>query len=285
MNGKLKYFLDTIKFEHTLFALPFAYLGLVLAEKGFPTLKTFLLVTGCMVGLRTVGMVANRLIDFRFDVENPRTVDWPLSKAKISKIFLIVSLIPMSLLYFVCAAFLNSLCLLLSVIPFVMVLTYPLFKRFSWVTHLYLGGILGVAPMGGWIASSGAFSFEPLPLVVAVLFWVAGFDIIYSLQDEDFDRSKGLFSIPSKFGRTTSLNLSRLFHGITLLSLVYLGWFNQLGFFYWIGLFAGFLLIVQQQVQAREINLAVIPKIFFVPNVYFSVFVFLGTLLDFTLRN
>ncbi len=278
--NQLKLFLETIKFEHTLFALPFAYLGLVLAEGGWPRLHIFIWVTVAMVSLRTVGMIMNRLLDIRYDQKNPRTSIWPLSQGLISKQFLLCCLISCCGFYFYSVFALNKLCLLLSFIPLFMVCTYPLFKRFTWGTHLYLGSILAISPMGGWIASEGSFSWYPVPLVIAVLFWVAGFDIIYSLQDEGFDRREGLFSLPSRFGKTISLRVSSLFQGITLISLFVLGSMNHLGVYYWVGFVVAGILIFQQQFQVRGHNLSFIPKIFFIPNVCFSLILLVSTFLD-----
>jgi len=284
-RSKIRYFLETIKFEHSLFALPFAYLGLILAERGWPSLRVFFWVTLAMVGLRTVGMIANRLSDQSLDQKNPRTSNWPFSKGLITKRALVVAQSVSTLIYFVSAWALNPLCFKLSPIPFILVFAYPLMKRFTWVTHLFLGGILAIAPMGGWIASQGAFSLEPLALVFSVLFWVAGFDILYALQDEDFDRKEGLFSIPSKFGKRTSLIIAFGFHLICLASLIVLGLRISLGAFYWSGVALGAFLIITEHLQLKDRGVSWIPKIFFMPNAAFSAVILLGTLLDLVTRS
>ena len=276
MTQKLKWFLETIKFEHTLFALPFAYLGLFLGEEGWPSLQKLFWVTLAMVGLRTVGMIANRLADLEFDRENPRTQKWAFSRGLISQKFLMIVSIPALFIYFWSAHSLNPLCFLLSPIPCAMILIYPYFKRFTWTSHLFLGAILGLAPLGGWVASKGVISFEPLPLGFAVLFWVAGFDILYALQDEEFDRQKGLFSIPSIFGRKASFWLSAIFHILAVASLIWLGNVAHLRVYFWITVAIASMLIFKEHIRG--------PKLFFLPNASFSLIVFVGTFLDLVMR-
>lgn len=276
LTGKFKLFLETIKFEHTLFALPFAYLGLLLGERGLPSLEKFLWVTGAMVGIRTVGMIANRLADLELDRENPRTQNWPLSKGLISKNFLIAISIPALLLYFASARALNPLCFLLAPIPCAMIFAYPHLKRYTWFCHIFLGAILASAPLGGWMASRGVIGFEPVPLALSVLFWVAGFDILYALQDEAFDRKKGLFSIPASFGKRTSLWLAFIFHGIAIASLIWLGRAGDMRIYFWIGVALASVTILPEHIRG--------PRIFFLPNASFSVIIFLGTFLDLVLR-
>lgn len=274
--AKIKAFLETIRFEHTLFALPFAYLGLFLGEHGWPRPEKLFWVTLAMVGLRTVGMIANRLADLDFDRENPRTSNWPLSLGLISKKSLVLISIPALTIYFLSSHELNPLCFLLSPIPCAMVFAYPYLKRYTWLCHLFLGGILALAPLGGWVASTGVIGFDAVPLAFAVLFWVAGFDILYALQDEAFDRSKGLFSIPANFGRGFSLTLSAVFQTIAVFSLVWLGILNQMHAIYWAGIFVAAIAIFQEHFRG--------PKLFFLPNASFSLIVFVGTWLDLVIR-
>lgn len=274
--AKIKAFLETIKFEHTLFALPFAYLGLFLGEGGWPRTEKLVWVTLAMVGLRTAGMIANRLADLSFDRENPRTSNWPLSLGLISKKVLVLIAIQALVLYFLAARALNPLCFLLSPIPCAMIFAYPYLKRYTWFCHLFLGSILAIAPIGGWVASRGVIGFEPIPLAFAVLFWVAGFDILYALQDEAFDRSKGLFSIPANFGRELSLKLSAGFHVLAALSLIWLGLLNQMHAIYWASIFVAAIAIFQEHFRG--------PKLFFLPNASFSLIVFVGTWLDLVIR-
>ncbi len=274
--GKLKLFLSTIKFEHTLFALPFAYLGLFLGEGGWPRPLVFLWVTVAMVGLRTVGMIANRLADLEYDRENPRTQNWPLSQGQVSKRLLFAVAVPALFVYFFAAHALNPLCFLLSPIPCAMILAYPYLKRCTWLCHFFLGAILGLAPLGGWVASRGVIRFDAVPLAFAVLFWVAGFDIIYALQDEVFDRSKGLFSIPSSFGRKVSFALAASFHVLAVLSLIWLGLAEHLHIYYWIGLIVASFAILKEHIPG--------PNFWFIPNAAFSLILFVGTWMDLVLK-
>lgn len=270
MKQKVKLFLETIKFEHTLFALPFAYLGLIQGEGGWPRPDKLFWVTLAMVGLRTVGMIANRLADVDIDRQNPRTSRWPLSMGLISKNFLTGIAIIALAIFFLAAHALGPLSFLLSPVPCAMIFIYPYLKRFTWLSHLFLGGILGLAPVGGWIASRGVIGLDPVPLSFAVLFWVAGFDILYALQDAEFDRRMGLFSIPANFGKTSSLWTAALFHILSIASLIWLGGMVHLGIFYWTGVALAALIMLGQHRQ----------KLFFLPNASISIVLLAAFLID-----
>ena len=262
--NKLSAFLSTIKFSHTLFALPFAYTGLVIA--GNASGRTWFWVTVAMVGLRTTGMITNRLVDFDFDKRNPRTKDWPLAQGLVSPHLLLWVSLPSFFVYFWAARELNPLCFLLSPIPFLAVILYPFLKRFTWLCHVFLGGILAMAPMAGWIAARGELVLQPVPLVFSVLFWVSGFDILYALQDEEFDRREGLFSVPQSFGALKAKILARTFHVLALVSLAGFGVLNHLGIYFW----AGFALAAVVIFAARNIFV----------NAAFSVIIFISTWID-----
>ncbi|RLE17409.1 MAG: 4-hydroxybenzoate octaprenyltransferase [Acidobacteria bacterium] len=206
-----------IKFQHTVFALPFAMIALVSAPaEGWPPLRVWLLVLLAMVAARTAAMAFNRLIDHKVDALNPRTADRSLPGGRLSRGFVGAITIVASAIFVLAAALLNSLCLLLALPTLVVLLGYSLAKRFTAAAHLWLGAALGIAPIGAWIAASGRLDPTPVVLGFSVMVWVAGFDIIYSLQDEAFDRSAGLHSIPVALGSVRALATARIFHSLSL---------------------------------------------------------------------
>jgi len=212
--GKIRIFLSDIKLEHSLFALPFAYLGLFFAEKKMPGFFLFFWITIAMVSFRTMAMGLNRLLDRTIDGENPRTQGraLPLKKIRPGFVWLAVAV---SLLVFEWSAYkLGPLCFWLSSIPVALAGIYPLTKRFTWLSHFVLGLVLGIAPYGAWIASRGSFGWTPAFLTAGVMLWVAGFDMIYALQDKDFDQKRGLYSVPALFGEARTIQITRLLHGV-----------------------------------------------------------------------
>ena len=281
MLRKIKLLLEMIKFEHTLFALPFAYTGAVLAEKGFPSAETALLILGCMVGARTAAMTFNRLVDLPFDALNPRTRNRHLVvglvKIKEAWLFFVTA----SALFFLCAAALNPLTLKLSPIAYAVILAYSYTKRFTWLCHLFLGVSLALAPLGGYVAVKGAFT-DPAIFVLAlgVVFWVAGFDILYACMDEDFDRKIGLHSIPAKFGRKTAFLLSALCHSLAFLLFAAAGYLFALSYPYYLALSVTAVLFVAQRLTLNPKDLSGLNMAFFTFNGAISVVIFLGVLLD-----
>ena len=204
--------LQMIKFEHTVFALPFAFLGALLAQEGLPGGETCLWIVGAMVGARSAAMAFNRLVDRRQDRLNPRTAGRELPRGLLQPGFVIGFILASAGLFFFSAWMLNPLALLLSPPALAIVLLYSLTKRFTSLSHLALGLSLAIAPVGGWVAVRGDLSPDPFLLAAAVLLWVAGFDIIYSCQDVDFDRRMGLHSIPGRLGVAAALKISMLLH-------------------------------------------------------------------------
>ncbi len=279
-GNKLKIFLQMIKFEHTLFALPFAYQGLWLAERGRPRLAIFFWVTLAMAGMRTAAMAFNRLADRKIDNLNPRTKSWALPSGLLSPAAVAFAAVFAAGIYFIAAFMLNPLCLLLSPLPLLMITVYPYLKRFTWFCHFFLGMILGIAPAAGWIASRGSVSAECWILFAAVFCWVAGFDMIYALQDVDFDREFGLRSFPAAFDMQTTLRLTRGMHVVTMLLLAALGRVAHLGAFYWAGLvlITGFL--IREHWLVAKAGLAKVQEAFFLMNVLVSSVLFFATWMD-----
>ena len=233
---KLQITLDMIKFEHTLFALPFAFIGALLARKGLPTLRQTVWILAAMVAARSAAMTFNRMADLHFDKSNPRTRDRALPRGILSMQFAALFTIVMSFLFVFSAWQLNPLCLYLSLPTLAILFLYSYTKRFTTLSHLVLGFCIGCAPLAAWLAISGEFAWAPVLLSGAVMFWVAGFDVIYALQDADFDRKANLFSLPSRFGVGPSLKISALFHAATVVLLIATGTLTSSGWLVYAGI-------------------------------------------------
>jgi 4-hydroxybenzoate polyprenyltransferase len=280
-----------IRFSHTVFALPFALASVALAWINYPvTIRSLTWILVAMVSARSAAMGFNRLADRKFDALNPRTSSWELPQGKV-KIWEAVALTALASLLFIYAAYrLNPLCFALSPVALAIVFFYSLTKRFTWASHLFLGLALALAPVGAWLAISGTPSSSaelviPFSLGLAVLFWLAGFDIIYSLQDYEFDRSHGLYSIPAQFGVASGLRLSSLFHLVTVVFLLLVGLSARLGAIYWLGVTAVSLILFWEHRLVRPNDLSKINKAFFDLNAYVSLGYFLTTLADVFLNN
>ena len=275
-----------IRFSHTVFALPFALAAVALAWPTHPvSLRTFIWILVAMVGARSAAMGFNRLADRKLDALNPRTRGWELPQGKL-KAWEAVLLTALSSLLFIYAAYqLNPLCFALSPVALAIIFFYSLTKRFTWTSHFFLGLALSLAPMGAWLAITALPNdltdlLTPFLLGLAVLFWLAGFDIIYSLQDYDFDRSYGLHSIPVRFGVVWGLRLSSLFHLLTVIFLALVGLNAGLGMIYWGGMAALSLILIREHRLVRPDDLSRVNRAFFDFNAYVSVGYFLTTLGD-----
>lgn len=270
-----------IKLSHSVFALPFALAAAALAAKTHGIeWEQVVWIFVAMVSARSAAMGFNRLADRKLDAQNPRTRNRALPSGLITSraVFIILAI---WCVVFVYAAYkLNHLCLYLSPLALLIILSYSYFKRFTWTTHLVLGIALGIAPMGAWIAVTGSFNTEPLWLTAAVLTWVAGFDIIYACQDYTFDVSHGVYSIPSQWGIRLALTIARLFHLVTVLALLVIYYVFELHTLYLCGtaLVAGFLVYEHRLVKAND--LSKIDIAFFNTNGLISVIYFVFTLGD-----
>lgn len=273
---KLKMTLEMIKFEHTLFALPFAFLGAVLAADGLPSGWQMLWITVAMFGARSAAMTFNRIIDRNFDAENPRTANRELPSGKLSVGFA-WAFLAFSVLIFELAAYsLNWLTFALSPVALVSILGYSYAKRFTSLAHLILGWSLAISPTAAWIAVRGTIDSEvPILLSLAVMMWTAGFDVLYACQDYEFDRKAGLRSIPARFGIKNSLWISRLFHAQAFLVLVLFYVMTGLGWLAFTGVFLAGLLLVYQHTLVRPNDLSKMNSAFFTANAFVSVILFL----------
>ena len=275
-------FLELIKFEHTVFALPFAYLGMLLAARGWPGLRAFLWITVAMAAARTVAMGFNRIADRWIDAHNPRTARRPLVTGAISSRVAWVGTGIAVLVLSLASWQLGPLPLKLLPGAFLFLFGYSFTKRFTWLSHYIVGFTDGLAPVGAWAAIRGSlFTPADLPawiLLAVVTLWIGGFDLIYACQDVPYDRQDGLFSIPARFGIPVALRLSTLSHAVTALLLVALGALIGLGWPYWIGLLVVAGLLAWEHSLVRPDDLSRVDLAFFNMNSYISITLFLSIL-------
>ncbi len=265
-----------IKFEHTLFALPFAFLGAVLAADGLPTWWQILWITVAMFGARSAAMTFNRIIDRKFDAENPRTANRELPSGKLSVNFAWTFFIISLILFEIASYSLNWLTFALSPVALIFVLGYSYAKRFTSFAHLILGMALAISPTAAWIAVRGAIDSEiPILLSVLVMMWTAGFDVLYACQDYEFDKNAGLRSIPSRFGIKNSLKIARLFHFQAFIVLVLLYFVTNLNWLALVGVFAVGALMIYQHTLVKPNDLSKMNAAFFTTNAFVSVILFL----------
>ena len=271
---------EALKLEHTVFALPFAYLGVWAAARGAPSWSVAGWVTLGMAGARTAGMALNRLMDLPLDRLNPRTKDWPVPAGRVKPPLLWGLAAAATALFLFSASRLNPLCLRLTPVALALLVGYPLTKRFTWACHFWLGLVLGAAPAAGWLAVTGRWEATILPLAFGVALWTAGFDILYALLDLDFDRRHGVYSIPQRFGLGKALGISRLCHTLSIAGFAGFGILLKLGIWFWAGwlVMAGLLLYEHRLVGPGRLDK--INKAFFTVNGWISVSFFLFTLLD-----
>lgn len=264
--------LEMIKIEHTLFALPFAFLGAVLAARGIPACRELLWITIAMVGARSTAMAFNRIADREIDARNPRTKMRAIPAGTLSVSFAWVFTIASAILFFVAAAMLNRLTLLLAPVALASLLLYSYTKRFTSLSHIVLGWCLAIAPTGAWISVRGHLdSLVPLLLSLIVLLWTAGFDVLYACQDYEFDRAAGLHSIPARIGVGRALWVSRLLHAGAFAALVALFWMTHLGALALLGVVATGALLVYQHTLVRADDLGRLNAAFFTTNAFVSV--------------
>lgn len=280
MLNKMKIILEMIKFEHTIFALPFAFTGALMAANGLPSWRTILWITVAMVGARSAAMGFNRWADRNVDAQNPRTRERALPKGLVTP-FQVILFTAVSSALFVYAAFrLNPLSFRLSPVALAIVFFYSYTKRFTFLSHAFLGLAICLAPIGSWIAVTEKIGAPALVLGAAVLFWLFGFDVLYALHDMDFDRKTGLHSIPQRFGTGRSLWISRGAHGVTMAALFWLYALLTLGWFYLAGVIIALCLIVYEHTLVKAHDLSKLNMAFFNMNGYISVTIFVFTLLD-----
>jgi 4-hydroxybenzoate polyprenyltransferase len=273
-------FLGLIKFSHTVFALPFALMAAILAADGIPSSRTLFWILVAMVGARSGAMAMNRLADHALDALNPRTRDRALPTGLLRRREVIIFTIASFALFLFAASQLNPLCLKLAPFAMAVLILYPYTKRFTSLSHLLLGVALALAPLGAWIAVTGGVAAAPAVLGLAVLFWVAGFDILYAMADIDFDRTAGLHSIPARFGPAGAMAISRAFHGLTILLLFLLVFLSDLRLLYLTGVIVAAGLLLYEHLLVIRHGLKRLDAAFFAANGLLSIALFCFTLLD-----
>jgi 4-hydroxybenzoate polyprenyltransferase len=274
-----------IKFQHTVFALPFALTGAILAAGGRPPWRTIGWIFGAMVGARSAAMVWNRIADLEFDRRNPRTAARPLVTGELGLPFAWLFLAASLALFYVGAAMLNDLALLLATPAAVIILGYSYAKRFTWATHLALGFSLAIAPIGAWVAVTGGLGAAPLVLGAAVAAWVAGFDVLYSCQDVDFDRRAGLHSVPARFGVPAALAIARALHALTVVLLLAMPLVTPLGGPWLAGVALVAVLLAWEHRLVRADDLSRINQAFFTVNGVVGFVVLAAAVADLALRR
>jgi 4-hydroxybenzoate polyprenyltransferase len=275
--SQLRAFLDTIRFEHTVFALPFAYLGMILAAGGLPGWRTFLWITVAMAAARTVAFAINRYADRFYDARNPRTRDRPIPSGRLSpRVTLAYGAVTLGVLV-VAAWQLNPLALKLVPGALALLIGYSYTKRFTWLAHWVLGATDGLAPAGAWVAVRGTLELPAGLLWLAVTFWIAGFDLIYACQDTDFDRAQGLQAVPACFGNAVALRWAQINHLVTVVALAAAGWVLALGWPYWLGLAAVAVLLVYEHSLVSPSDLSRVNVAFFNVNSVVAVIVLVAS--------
>jgi 4-hydroxybenzoate polyprenyltransferase len=274
----LRHLLDAIKFEHTVFALPFAYIAMVLAAGGWPGVHIIAWVTIAMIGGRTLAMSVNRLVDRAIDARNPRTAGRHLPSGLLTPGQVARTALASAALLFVSAWQLNPLCFRLAPVAALFLIGYSYTKRFTWLSHWILGFTDGIAAAGGWIAVREAFDPPVLVLWFALTVWIGGFDLIYACQDVEFDRAAGLHSFPARFGIAPALRAARVSHALAIVAFVTLGWMVGLGAAYWVGVLVVAGLFVYEHALVSPTDLSRLDIAFFNVNGYIAVILFLSVL-------
>ena len=261
--SKVKNYLSLIKFSHTIFAMPFALIGFVIGVTYYDQtisrdrMLTLLgLVIAAMVLARSAAMAFNRYLDRQIDARNPRTSSREIPSGVIDSGQALAFTIICSILFIAVCYFINRVCFYLSPVALTVILGYSYTKRFTWLCHLFLGLGLSLAPIGAFLAVTGEFRFLPILFSLAVLTWVSGFDIIYSLQDEEFDKSEKLYSIPAWLGKPKALRVSEFLHALSIFCILIAGWYGGFGWLYWIGalIFIGMLIYQHSIVSPRDLR-------------------------------
>jgi len=275
---KLRYFLEAIKVEHTVFALPFAYTSMALAAQGWPGWRVVIWGTLAMVGARTLAMSVNRLVDRTIDARNPRTANRHLPRGLLAPREMMVGSVAAAALLLVSAWQLNPLCLKLAPLAVLFLVGYHYTKYFTWGSHWILGFTDGIAAAAGWIAVTERFELPAFLLWFTVTVWIAGFDLIYACQDVEFDRAERLHSVPVRFGVAAALRWSRICHALTALALAAVGLVIPLGWSYWIGWLLVVALFVYEHSLVSPTDLSRVNMAFFNVNGYIALIVFVATL-------
>ena len=273
-------FVSLVKLEHTVFALPFAYVGAILAVDGIPSLSQVVWVTLAMVGARSLAMALNRLIDAEIDARNPRTKAREIPAGLLSRSQVVAFCVGALVLFLIAVWQLDPVVRWLWPIPVALFVVYPYTKRFTWLCHLVLGCSIGLAPLGAWLAVGGGAAWAPFMIAAAVALWIGGFDIIYATTDVDFDRQEGLCSLPSRFGIAPALIVTRVCHLASIALLAGAGLTLDLGPGYFLGLAAVAVLLAYENSIVHPDDLSRVNLAFLTVNGAISIVYLAGVLLD-----
>lgn len=280
LRQKVVTFAELVKFEHTIFALPFAYIGALLASKNVPSWTQIFLITLAMVGARSTAMACNRLIDCEIDKLNPRTAGRHLPRGLVKEKEVMI-FVGFSLLFFLYAVYcLSPRHLVYMPLIILFLVGYSYTKRFTWLSHLFLGITIGFAPIGGWVAVTQKIEIPSLLLGLVVAFWVAGFDIFYAALDVDFDREYGLYSLPLYWGNHQAFFLAKIFHGLVVLLLLIIFFLLDLGMWYLFGVLQTAILLIVEHGLVSPRNLTHLNAAFFSVNGLISIQLLVFTLVD-----
>ena len=292
--SKIKNYLSLVKFAHTIFAMPFAMIGFCLGALNVTHTSgsnpnylqygiKFILVLVCMVTARSAAMAFNRYLDRSFDAMNPRTAIREIPKGIISANSALRFVILNCVIFVVATWFINTICFILSPVALFVILFYSFTKRFTALCHLVLGLGLSLAPIGAFLAVTGVFALVPVLFSLSVIFWVSGFDIIYALQDEEFDKTNDLYSIPSRLGKVKALKVSSLLHFISAACVIAAGYYGNFHWIYWIGIGVFVLMLIYQHSLVKPTDLSKVNIAFMTANgiasVVFAVLVIADLLL------
>jgi 4-hydroxybenzoate polyprenyltransferase len=275
--GQLRAFLDTVRFEHTVFALPFAYLGMILAAGGLPSWRQFFWITLAMVGARTLAFAVNRYADRFYDACNPRTQNRPIPQGRLSTRATLRYGLVAALILTLAAWQLNPLCVKLLPGALLLLVGYSYTKRFTWLAHWVLGATDGLAPLGAWVAVRGSLDLPALWLWLGVTLWIAGFDLIYACQDTTFDRQENLKAVPAHFGNAVALKLAQINHALAVLTFAAAGISLGLAWPYWFGVTGMAVLLVYEHSLVTPTDLSKVNVAFFNINSYIAILMFAAT--------
>ncbi|MFD1775934.1 UbiA-like polyprenyltransferase [Paenibacillus rhizophilus] len=278
---KLKMFGELVMFSHTLFSLPFAIISMVWASGGWPSGRIMLWGLIALIGARNGANAFNRLVDRTFDGENPRTAHRHLPQRLLAEKEVAVFVVVNYAIFIAASGMLNLLCLILSPVAIVLISTYSYTKRFTYLSHLYLGFVIASAPIGAWFAVTGQIAFTPFVIGTVVMLWIAGFDIIYGTQDIEFDRRAGLWSIPSYFGLENALRIAKALHFIMIMLLLFLYVWRGLGWMYLVGIGIATLLLMTEHNIIKPSNRQLMKVASYNLNQVISTVILTCTLVDY----
>lgn len=282
---KTRMFGELVMFSHTLFSLPFAIIAMVWAAGGLASSHVLIWSLVALVAARNGANAFNRLVDREFDGKNPRTSNRHLPQRLLHEKEVVAFIIINYTVFIFASYMLNPLCLILSPVAILLISSYSYTKRFTWLSHLYLGFTIASAPIGAWFAVTGEIAFVPFVLGTIVMLWIAGFDIIYATQDIEFDRKEGLWSIPSYFGLQMALWIARSLHFIMILLLLFLYFYQDLGFVYLVGLTISTVLLLAEHKMIKPANRSLMKVASYKLNQVISMVILTCTLVDFFLMS